>query len=164
MKTYRFRAQRIEAITSCPQCNRPYAKVKTGEELKRSYDQWETTEDELVTETKSEMYNPNMFGPGKGGMEPTTTTSTTYLPRRVLAKYNVYLGSYKCKFCGHEWKVNDTRRAGTRSAEEVVFNSNKQVLEAISKGITLSVVYCRFCGTKNKPDQPKCTSCGATLA
>jgi hypothetical protein len=35
--------------------------------------------------------------------------------------------------------------------------------EALAKGAAPAMVFCRFCGTKNKPDQPKCTSCGATL-
>lgn len=36
--------------------------------------------------------------------------------------------------------------------------------EALSKGTLPPMVFCRFCGLKNKADQSKCSSCGAPLA
>ncbi|MGD0477269.1 MAG: hypothetical protein ABSB29_03770 [Nitrososphaerales archaeon] len=36
--------------------------------------------------------------------------------------------------------------------------------QALSQGTVPAMVFCKFCGTKNKSDQPKCSSCGATLS
>lgn len=35
--------------------------------------------------------------------------------------------------------------------------------EALAKGVTPAMVFCKFCGSRNKADQLKCVSCGAPL-
>ena len=35
--------------------------------------------------------------------------------------------------------------------------------EALSKGVQPSFVFCKFCGTRNKSDSVKCSSCGAPI-
>lgn len=36
-------------------------------------------------------------------------------------------------------------------------------VEAMQKGTVPTMVFCRFCGTKNKSNQPNCANCGAIL-
>lgn len=50
-----------------------------------------------------------------------------------------------------------------RSLTEAREEKKRLAQEAVSKGVQPSFVFCKFCGTRNKSDSVKCSSCGAPI-
>jgi hypothetical protein len=60
-------------------------------------------------------------------------------------------------------QVQDAR-AAIESLLKVSREEKKRLaVETMQKGTVPTMVFCRFCGTKNKSDQPNCANCGAIL-
>ena len=55
-------------------------------------------------------------------------------------------------------------RAEIESVLKEVREERKRLArQALSQGTVPAMVFCRFCGLKNKSSEPKCSSCGAAL-
>ena len=60
--------------------------------------------------------------------------------------------------------LNDVPKADAEIAYRTIReNINKAQTKALTEATMPQMIICSYCGTKNKPDAPKCINCGAKL-
>lgn len=61
-------------------------------------------------------------------------------------------------------QIHEVRADIEQLLKQVREEKRKSAQEALAKGTTPAMMFCRYCGARNKADQAKCTNCGALLA
>ena len=59
--------------------------------------------------------------------------------------------------------IHEVRADVEKLLKEVREEKKRLAQEALAKGTVPAMVFCRFCGTRNKSDQSHCANCGAPL-
>jgi len=59
--------------------------------------------------------------------------------------------------------IQDVRAEIEQTLKQSREEKKRLAQEVIAKGTTPTMIFCRYCGARNKADQPKCQSCGALL-
>jgi hypothetical protein len=72
-------------------------------------------------------------------------------------------GGFQSETLDRNWG-HQVRNEVERTLKEVREERRRLAQQALSQGTVPSMVFCKFCGVKNKADQPKCSSCGAPLS
>ena len=67
------------------------------------------------------------------------------------------------KFFGTKQSVHEIRAEIEKLLKEVRQEKKRLAQEAISRGSLPAMIFCKYCGGRNKSDQTKCANCGAVL-
>jgi len=59
--------------------------------------------------------------------------------------------------------IDEIRRSIEQLLNEVRQEKKRLAQEALAKGTIQQMIFCKFCGTRNKSDQSHCANCGARL-
>jgi len=62
-----------------------------------------------------------------------------------------------------EKRIEEIEEEVQRLLTEVRQEKKRLAQEALAKGATPTMIFCKFCGTRNKSDQSFCVNCGAPL-
>jgi hypothetical protein len=60
-------------------------------------------------------------------------------------------------------QIHEVRADIEKALKETREEKKRLAQEALSRGATPAMIFCKYCGARNKSDQPKCINCGATL-
>jgi hypothetical protein len=60
-------------------------------------------------------------------------------------------------------QIQDVRADIEKLLKTVREEKKKSAIEAITKGTVPAMVFCKYCGTRNKADRSNCANCGAVL-
>jgi hypothetical protein len=84
----------------------------------------------------------------------------------VIIDRGILRSTIKCtlKFGGEPLLLNDVPNAEAEKAYGIIReNIIKSQMPASPKETMPEMIICKYCGTKNKPEDTKCTNCGALL-
>jgi hypothetical protein len=62
-----------------------------------------------------------------------------------------------------EKRIEEVEEEVQRLLTEVRQEKKRLAQEALAKGTTPTMIFCKFCGTRNKSDRSFCVNCGAPL-
>jgi len=77
---------------------------------------------------------------------------------QIKFTHHVHEVTRDCSRCGHRW-VSEEDLPNVENPQTVIFAQNVTV-EAEK---TIEFIYCKFCGTKHRADETKCSGCGSSL-
>jgi hypothetical protein len=84
----------------------------------------------------------------------------------VIIDKGIVRSTVKCtlKFGGEPLLLNDLPNADAEKAYGIIReNISRFQMTASPKGTIPEIIFCKFCGAKNKPEDSKCINCGALL-
>jgi hypothetical protein len=67
------------------------------------------------------------------------------------------------KFFGTKQSVHEIRAEIEKLLKEVRQEKKRLAQEALARGTLPAMIFCKYCGARNKADQTKCANCGAVL-
>lgn len=84
------------------------------------------------------------------------------LALRIFVGIGTQLGEYIVSGV-EEKRIEDVEEEVQRLLTEVRQEKKRLAQEALAKGTVPAMIFCKFCGTRNKADQSHCANCGAPL-
>jgi len=61
-------------------------------------------------------------------------------------------------------QIHEVRADIEKVLKEVREEKKRLAVEAMAKGQVPAMIFCKFCGARNKADQPQCKNCGAPIS
>lgn len=61
-------------------------------------------------------------------------------------------------------QIHEIRADIEKHLKELREEKKRLALDAMAKGTVPAMIFCKFCGARNKADQSRCVNCGAALA